>query len=240
MLAGRLLIDRLMVDSWFTLPMQVCWLPRQLSEADVALLAGTRDLEVQQETPIRVGRAAGREPLSWWLRFSAQRPCLTSCCLLPPAPQVLHRRANLCRPKVSYRAGCWRNTAVYDRLQAHSQSRFPGEHCLQVIHELRAEALEGPPPGYFALHLRTQAGTYIKEFVHGGSVDSFFRAAHRLLLPLGAKAMRLPCPIHASEASRNLRVCAQADRCSASLGGFCCSRPRAHAAQPGRPAGLPG
>ena len=23
------------------------------------------------------------------------------------------------------------------------------------------------PPGYFALHLRTQAGTYIKEFVHG-------------------------------------------------------------------------
>lgn len=39
----------------------------------------------------------------------------------------------------------------------------------QVIHELRAEALPGQPPGYFALHLRTQAGTYIKEFVHGGS-----------------------------------------------------------------------
>lgn len=34
---------------------QVCWLPRPLSQADVALLAATKELEVQQETPIRVG-----------------------------------------------------------------------------------------------------------------------------------------------------------------------------------------
>lgn len=45
--------------------------------------------------------------------------------------------------------------------------------AVQVIHELRAEALPGQPPGYFALHLRTQAGTYIKEFVHGGWAPSW-------------------------------------------------------------------
>ncbi|PSC72039.1 tRNA pseudouridine synthase Pus10 [Micractinium conductrix] len=80
----------------------VCWTPRQLSEADVATLEGTRDLEVLQQTPVR----------------------------------VLHRRANLERPK--------------------------------AVRSMRVQRL-GPeaPPGYFALHLRTQAGTYIKEFVHG-------------------------------------------------------------------------
>ncbi len=49
--------------------------------------------------------------------------------------RVLHRRANLSRPR--------------------------------VVHEMHAERLEGHPPGYFALRLRTQAGTYVKEFVHG-------------------------------------------------------------------------
>lgn len=34
----------------------VCWLPRPLGSADVALLGATRDLEVQQDTPIRVSR----------------------------------------------------------------------------------------------------------------------------------------------------------------------------------------
>ena len=33
----------------------VCWLPRPLSEADVAVMEGTRDLVIQQRTPIRVG-----------------------------------------------------------------------------------------------------------------------------------------------------------------------------------------
>lgn len=32
----------------------VCWAPHQLSDTDVAALEGTRDLEVQQDTPIRV------------------------------------------------------------------------------------------------------------------------------------------------------------------------------------------
>jgi tRNA U54 and U55 pseudouridine synthase Pus10 len=50
-------------------------------------------------------------------------------------PQVLHRRANLGRPK--------------------------------VVHEMHAEPLAGRSPHYFALRLRTQAGAYIKEFVHG-------------------------------------------------------------------------
>lgn len=52
----------------------------------------------------------------------------------PRRLQVLHRRANLCRPR--------------------------------AVHEMRAGALPGQPPGYFTLHLRTQAGAYIKEFVH--------------------------------------------------------------------------
>lgn len=33
----------------------LCWLPRPLSEADVALLEQMRDLVVQQRTPVRVG-----------------------------------------------------------------------------------------------------------------------------------------------------------------------------------------
>lgn len=41
--------------------LQVCWLPRPLSQADVALLAATKELEVQQETPIRVGVGVGVE-----------------------------------------------------------------------------------------------------------------------------------------------------------------------------------
>jgi tRNA pseudouridine synthase 10 len=49
--------------------------------------------------------------------------------------QVLHRRANLRRPK--------------------------------VVYEMQAARLPDQPPGYFVLQLRTQAGTYIKEFVHG-------------------------------------------------------------------------
>lgn len=54
---------------------------------------------------------------------------------LPPRAQVLHRRANMERPRRVLR--------------------------------LRGERLEGQPPGYFALRLRTKAGTYVKEFVHG-------------------------------------------------------------------------
>ncbi|KAL4856344.1 putative tRNA pseudouridine synthase Pus10 [Chlorella vulgaris] len=49
--------------------------------------------------------------------------------------RVLHRRANLRRPK--------------------------------VVYEMQAARLPDQPPGYFVLQLRTQAGTYIKEFVHG-------------------------------------------------------------------------
>lgn len=38
----------------------VCWLPRPLTDADVALVEGTRGLEVQQQTPVRVRRGARR------------------------------------------------------------------------------------------------------------------------------------------------------------------------------------
>lgn len=81
--------------------MAVCWLPRPLTEADAALLESTRELEILQQTPVR----------------------------------VLHRRANLERPR--------------------------------TVHEMHAMRLAGQPAGYFALRLRAQAGTYIKEFVHG-------------------------------------------------------------------------
>ncbi|GAB4814073.1 hypothetical protein N2152v2_001119 [Parachlorella kessleri] len=78
----------------------VCWLPRALGDADVAAIDATKELVIQQRTPIR----------------------------------VLHRRANLTRPR--------------------------------TVHSLRAERLPGQQQ-YFVLHLRTQAGTYVKEFVHG-------------------------------------------------------------------------
>lgn len=35
----------------------VCWAPRHLSDADLATLEGTTELEVQQQTPVRVGGA---------------------------------------------------------------------------------------------------------------------------------------------------------------------------------------
>jgi tRNA U54 and U55 pseudouridine synthase Pus10 len=40
--------------------MAVCWLSRPLTDADVALLGATRELEVQQQTPIRVRRQERR------------------------------------------------------------------------------------------------------------------------------------------------------------------------------------
>lgn len=43
----------------------VCWLPRPLTDADVALLEATRDLEVQQETPVRVGGWVGAWMGGW-------------------------------------------------------------------------------------------------------------------------------------------------------------------------------
>ena len=122
--------------------MAVCWLSRPLTDADVALLGATRELEVQQQTPIRVRRQERR-------RLPAARSqlalagdatmntvhCLRLRCPAACPPQVLHRRANLGRPK--------------------------------VVHEMHAEPLAGQSPHYFALRLRTQAGAYIKEFVHG-------------------------------------------------------------------------
>lgn len=37
----------------------VCWLPRPLTDADVATIEGTNGLEVHQQTPVRVGRREG-------------------------------------------------------------------------------------------------------------------------------------------------------------------------------------
>ena len=174
---------------------QVCWLPRPLSDADVALLAGTRELEVQQDTPVRV-RPGSRA--CWILRkpqtatishMCNPAGCCSLCSSFSPPRQVLHRRANLCRPKVSWQAVIrhgrrsradaepWqavRNShAAMPPCNAHAlpdgATLIPAASASQVIHELRAEELPGQLPGYFALHLRTQAGTYIKEFVHGGS-----------------------------------------------------------------------
>lgn len=145
----------------------VCWLPRPLTDADVAAIAGARGLEVQQQTPVRVSGAARQRPLglrgavqlslgSQWPRRQKRRRLAS---VVPHAavspgekaaggeprasfpPQVLHRRANLERPR--------------------------------TVHEMAVQRLAGPPDGrgsYFALRLRTQAGTYIKEFVHGEEV----------------------------------------------------------------------
>eukprot|EP00897_Mesotaenium_endlicherianum_P008702 jgi/Mesen1/7860/ME000042S07298 len=76
------------------------WLSRALTPDDITLLHNTKELVVQQKTPVR----------------------------------VLHRRAPLTRPR--------------------------------TIHSMQCE--EVPDNGqYLILRLRTQAGTYVKEFVHG-------------------------------------------------------------------------
>lgn len=78
----------------------VIWLSRPVTDAEIELFAGIKDLEIQQKTPVR----------------------------------VLHRRSPLVRPR--------------------------------SIHWLCLERIAGTPQ-YYLLHLCTQAGTYIKEFVHG-------------------------------------------------------------------------
>uniref|UniRef100_A0A061RSU6 tRNA pseudouridine(55) synthase n=2 Tax=Tetraselmis sp. GSL018 TaxID=582737 RepID=A0A061RSU6_9CHLO len=76
------------------------WTSRALSEEDVDLISNTKDLAIQQATPVR----------------------------------VLHRRAALTRER--------------------------------SIIEMRCHPIPGRP-NYAFLVLRTSAGTYIKEFVHG-------------------------------------------------------------------------
>ncbi|XP_024534694.1 putative tRNA pseudouridine synthase Pus10 isoform X1 [Selaginella moellendorffii] len=78
----------------------VVWLSRPVTEADFTTLSNSKELEIQQKTPVR----------------------------------VLHRRSPLVRPR--------------------------------IIHWMRCEALHDSSC-YFLLHLCTQAGTYVKEFVHG-------------------------------------------------------------------------
>ncbi|KAF5832098.1 hypothetical protein DUNSADRAFT_12147 [Dunaliella salina] len=93
----------------------LCWCDRPLTGEDLARLKGIQNLEVMQDTPIR----------------------------------VLHRRASKVRPK-------------YLSIEA-------------------ADCLPGKPQ-YFNLRLRTQAGTYIKEFCHG----DFGRSHPSLATILGA------------------------------------------------------
>jgi tRNA U54 and U55 pseudouridine synthase Pus10 len=83
------------------------WARTALTPAELqARLGGVRDLEVQQQTPIR----------------------------------VLHRRSLMTRPKVIHELAC-------------------------VCESLRLD--DDGACSYFTLHLRTSAGTYVKEFVHG-------------------------------------------------------------------------
>lgn len=76
------------------------WISRPLDDEDVMSLTSLKDMQIMQNTPIR----------------------------------VLHRRSPLGREK--------------------------------IIHWMKIERIEGSSQ-YFLLHLCTQAGTYIKEFVHG-------------------------------------------------------------------------
>lgn len=50
----------------------------------------------------------------------------------------------------------------------------------RTVHEMRAELLP-ENPGHFVVHLKTQAGTYIKEFVHG----DFNRTVPNLCILMG-------------------------------------------------------
>lgn len=79
--------------------MAVCWLPRQLRDADVALLESTRDLEVQQQTPVRVGGRVQHVSVGARLASPPCGPIEIPPSSVRPSLQVLHRRANLARPR---------------------------------------------------------------------------------------------------------------------------------------------
>lgn len=91
----------------------LCWVPRALTHADVALLEGSAPLELQQQTPVR----------------------------------VLHRRANMTRAR----------TVLHMRVERPSGTA--GEDA--------AAGGAGQQGQYFLLHMRTEAGTYVKEFITG-------------------------------------------------------------------------
>jgi tRNA pseudouridine synthase 10 len=122
----------------------VVWASRALTAGDLeGRLAGVRDMVIKQRTPVR----------------------------------VMHRRALLVRDKVSLRPPPEAPSLTHSPQGVHdSYPRRPekpsrervlrgGCACrVQVIHSMRCELLA---PHFFILHVRTSAGTYIKEFVHG-------------------------------------------------------------------------
>ena len=108
----------------------VVWLPRPLTDADVAALEGAAPLVVQQQTPVR----------------------------------VLHRRANLTRPRTIHSMRVERLPAAAAAAAAAAAGSPEG---LQQEQQQQQEQPARPERHYFVLHLRTAAGTYVKEFVHG-------------------------------------------------------------------------
>jgi len=78
--------------------------------------------------------------------------------------RVLHRRALLTRPKIIHKMRCEDIKVVKEEGE---EGREEGKEGGKEGEGMTEEGVEKAPGTYFTLHLRTAAGTYIKEFVHG-------------------------------------------------------------------------
>ena len=78
--------------------------------------------------------------------------------------RVLHRRALLTRPKIIHEMRCEDIKGVEEEGE---EGRREGKEGGKEDEGMTEEGVEKAPGTYFTLHLRTAAGTYIKEFVHG-------------------------------------------------------------------------
>lgn len=116
----------------------VCWIPREVTDADLALLNAA--------TTSTTATAACQDDLDTHGDGDGERRGDEAASDGQIAGELIIRQKTPIR--VLHRR------ANLERLRA--------------VHELRAERLPaGAPQGYFLLRLTTQAGTYIKEFVHG-------------------------------------------------------------------------
>ena len=132
---------------------------RELSVSDrrqVKIMhAGAAEKQKVYACRVWVGGKVGRE----MLRKSLEMKKALVVQQMTPI-RVLHRRALLTRPKVIYEMRCEDIKVVEKEGEEGREGGREGEGMTE-------EGVEEAQGTYFTLHLRTAAGTYIKEFVHG-------------------------------------------------------------------------
>ena len=174
----------------------LCWLPRPLTQADVALLAGLGELELEQQTPVRVLHRRAN-----MMRRRAVRDLRVKRLVEPGTPPTGQQQ--LAKPQQQQQLQQVKDEEVGIQRQQQQQQQQPQE--ASAVSLSAAAAAAAPPPQqqagaggasgaaaagaggapgaaaaaggataaagpgeYFELHMRTQAGTYVKEFVTGG------------------------------------------------------------------------